>query len=89
MQEDKTKKNKNIYKALSLVVKDLKGTKKISEIAYESDLPRSVIYYIEQAVKDPQLTTFWRLAEGFNMKPSDFLKLIEEKLPQNWTILEE
>lgn len=89
MQEEKIKKNKKIYKALSAVFKELKGKKKISEVAYESDLPRSVVHYIQQSVKDPQLTTLWRLAEGFNLRPSEFLKLIEEKLPENWTILDE
>ena len=91
MQENKNKviKNKKVREVLSLVLKELKGNKKISEIAYESELSRSVIYYIEKAKKDPQLTTLWRLAEGFGMKPSKFVKLIENKMPDNWTILEE
>ncbi len=61
----------------------------ITEIAYEGELSRSVIYYIQQSKKDPQLTTFWRLAEGFGIKPSELLKLLEDKMPPDWAILEE
>lgn len=86
---EKINKNKRIREALSLVFKELKKDKKISTIAYESELPRSVVYYINQAKKDPQLTTLWRLAEGFNMKPSKLLKLVEDKMPEGWTIFEE
>lgn len=89
MQENKNNKNKKIRESLSLVLKELKKDKKISTIAYESELPRSVVYYINQARKDPQLTTFWRLAEGFNIKPSELLKLVEDKMPEGWTIFEE
>ena len=69
MQEEKLQKNKEIINALSLLFKELKGNKKISEIAYESELSRSVLHYIKYSKKNPQLTTLWRLAEGFNMKP--------------------
>jgi len=89
MQEDKLKKNKKVCEILGLVFNELKANKKISEIAYESELSRSVIYYIQQSKKDPQLTTFWRLAEGFGIKPSELLKLLEDKMPPDWTILEE
>ena len=89
MQEDKINKNKKIYKALSDAFKKLKGERKLSTIAYESELPRSVVHYIEQATKDPQLTTLWRLSEGFGLKPSELLKLIEKELPENWKILDE
>lgn len=89
MQKNKVNKNKEIRENLSLVFEELKKDKKISAIAYESELHRSVVYYISQAKKDPQLTTFWRLAEGFGIKPSELLKLIEDKMPEGWTIFEE
>lgn len=59
MQDDKLKKNKKVREILSSVFNELKGNKKISEIAYECELPRSVVHYIQQAKKDPQLTTLW------------------------------
>ncbi len=88
MQESKTKKNEEICKLLGNVVKVQLGKKKKSILAYESDLPRSVVYYIFDGKKDPQLTTFWRLALGLGMRPSELLRLLEDQIQDGWDILE-
>lgn len=80
MQVSKIKKNKEFCKSLGIAVNELKGDKKKSILAYESDLPRSVVYAILDGKKDPQLTTFCRLASGLDMKPSELMKAIEEKI---------
>lgn len=80
MQASKLKKNKELCKYLGLVVQELKGEKRKSILAYESDLPRSVVYSILEGKKDPQLTTFCRLASGLEIKPSELMKMIEEKM---------
>lgn len=46
MQASKLKNNKQICKILGSVVQELKKEKKKSILAYESDLPRSVVYAI-------------------------------------------
>ncbi|MDR1327275.1 MAG: hypothetical protein LBJ74_02575 [Heliobacteriaceae bacterium] len=84
MQLSKSEINKEICKALALVVKELKADKRKSILAYESDLPRSVVHYILNGVKDPQLTTFWRLALGLNIKPSELLRMLEEKIDSSF-----
>ncbi len=78
--KDKNETNKKICKVLGNVVSELKGKKRKTTLAYESDLPRSVIHYILDGIKDPQLTTFMRLATGLGLKPSELLKIIEEKI---------
>ena len=80
MQVSKVKQNEKICKLLGSLVKELSQNKKKSILAYESDLPRSVVHYIMEGVKDPQLTTFWRLAVGLEMKPSELLALLEKKV---------
>ena len=80
MQESKAKQNEKICKLLGSLIKELSQNKKKSILAYESDLPRSVVHYIMEGVKDPQLTTFWRLAVGLEMKPSELLALLEKKV---------
>lgn len=80
MQALKIKQNEKICKLLGATVKELSGDKKKSILAYESDLPRSVVHYILEGRKDPQLTTFWRLALGLGLKPSELLKILEDKL---------
>ena len=84
MHVTKTKNNQEICKLLGSVVQELKGKKKKSILAYESDLPRSVVYYILDGKKDPQLTTFWRLALGLDMRPSELLKILEDRLEGGW-----
>lgn len=84
MQVSKIKKNEEICKLLGEVVQELKGKKKKSILAYESDLPRSVVYYILEGKKDPQLTTLWRLALGLDMRPSELLKIIEDRVEGGW-----
>ncbi|MBQ8460735.1 helix-turn-helix transcriptional regulator [bacterium] len=84
MQASKVKKNQEICKILGKVVKELSKDKKKSILAYECDLPRSVVHYIIEGIKDPQLTTFWRLALGLGMRPSELMKILEEKLPDGW-----
>ena len=88
MQGTKSENNKEICKLLGEVVNQLKGKKKKSLLAYESDLPRSVVHYILEGKKDPQLTTFWRLALGLELRPSELLKKIEDRI-DNWNFLDE
>ena len=80
MQDSKEEVNKKICKILGEIVVELKGKKRKTTLAYEADLPRSVLHYIMQGIKDPQLTTFIRLANGLNLKPSELLKMIEDKM---------
>ena len=80
MQASKLKNNKQICKILGSVVQELKKEKKKSILAYESDLPRSVVYAILDGKKDPQLTTFCRLALGLDLKPSELMKIVEDKI---------
>ena len=80
MQASKLKNNKQIFKILGSVVQELKKEKKKSILAYESDLPRSVVYAILDGKKDPQLTTFCRLALGLDLKPSELMKIVEDKI---------
>lgn len=84
MQPYKTKKNEEICKLLGTIVKELSNKKKKSILAYESDLPRSVVHYIMDGVKDPQLTTFWRLALGLGIRPSELLKMLEDRIEGGW-----
>lgn len=87
MLDFKQDENKIICSALSTVVKERAKGKKKSILAYESDLPRSVVHYILEGIKDPQLTTFWRLALGLGMRPSELLKQVENKMPNGWDFL--
>lgn len=39
-------------------------------------------------MKDPQLTTVFKLAEALDMKPHEFIKLIEDSLPNDFSLID-
>lgn len=88
MQPARIKKNEEICTLLGTVVKELGKEKRKSILAYESDLPRSVLHYIMEGKKDPQLTTFWRLALGLGLRPSELLKILEDRIDGDWDFLD-
>lgn len=86
MQVDENK--KIILKTLAQCARDLRGRKSQFIHASESDISTSIISTIERGMKDPQLTTIFKLAESYNIKASELIKMIEEKLPANFHMIE-
>lgn len=86
MQLDENK--KIILKLLAKHAKELRGEKRQFILACEGDISVSIISTIERAMKDPQLTTIFKLAEALNIKPSEFIKLIEKDLPKDFSMVD-
>ncbi len=86
MQLDKNK--KQILKLLGKHARELRGERSQFILASENDISVSIISTIERAMKDPQLTTVFKLAEALNIKPSEFVKLIENDLPKNFSMID-
>jgi transcriptional regulator with XRE-family HTH domain len=80
---------KIICQALANTVKRLRGTKSQFILGAEYDIPSSVISDIERAVKDPQMTTLFKLANAFGLSISKFMEELEKDLPKNFSIGEE
>ena len=86
MQLDKNK--KQILKLLGKHARELRGERSQFILASENDISVSIISTIERAMKDPQLTTVFKLAEALNIKPSEFIKLIENDLRKNFSMID-
>ena len=86
MQLDKNK--KLILKLLGKHIKNLRGEKSQFILASENDISVSIISTVERAIKDPQITTVFKLAEALNIKPSELLKLIEDDLPKGFSMID-
>ena len=78
-QEDK---KKLIREAAGKVLKRLKGDKSLYLLAMEYEISTSLLNSLERGIKDPQLTTVFKIAEALNIKASEFVKMIEEELPE-------
>ena len=86
MQIDEKK--KLIMKILGESVIRLRGEKSQFILASENDISSSIISTIERGLKDPQLTTFFKIAEALNMKPSELLLEIENQLPKDFSLID-
>lgn len=89
MKNKENKENKKpILEALAKLTKKLRGNKSQFMFGSENDIAPSIISTVERVMKDPQLTTVFKIAEAFNMKTSEFIKLIEDELPENFSLIE-
>ena len=57
------------------------------ERAYE--FSRGNVNRIENCVVDCKLISFWKVAEGLGMKPSELLALIEKELGDDFKLIDE
>ena len=60
----------------------------INKFSFEYDIGNGLLSRLEHGTTDSKITTLWKLADAFNMKFSDFAKLIEEKLPKDFNFYE-
>ena len=84
MQERKLE----LQKELATVIKKYRKEQSISQLANEIDLSKSIWAGIEKGERDVQLSTFWRIAEALNIKPSQLLQSIESRLGDEFSFLE-
>jgi transcriptional regulator with XRE-family HTH domain len=72
--------NKQLQRKFGKAVRHIRKKLNISQerLAGRSSLNRSYISTLERNKKVPSLTTISALAVGFNMKPHEFIKEIEE-----------
>lgn len=88
MQEQISDKKQYILNALALTLKELRKNKSQFIFSSENDISISIVSLIERGLKDPQLTTIFRIAEACNISPSAFISKISEKLPQNFSLID-
>ena len=79
---------KEFQKAIAKVVKEQRK-KSITKSADEIGIGKSIWADLENGVKDPQISTLWRIAEGLDIKPHILVKMIEDELGENFSFLED
>ena len=91
MQEDNDIKiqeeNKKILLiALGKVIKEQRTMQKkgINKISFEYDIGNGLLSKLEKGMADTKITTVWKLANAFGFECSDFIKMVEKELPQNF-----
>lgn len=89
MQEGYTTNKKVLQKALSDIIRQHRQAqmKSISIVSDEIGMTKSMWADLEKAVKDPQLTTLWRISEGLNLPLSTIIIELEKKLGKEFSLI--
>lgn len=77
-----------LQKILAKIIKKLRNEKSITQLANEIDLSKSVWFNLEKGERDIQFSTFWRIAEALEIKPSELVKEIENQVGKNFSFIE-
>lgn len=88
-QNDKTKHLANI---IGQVVNELRIEKKkgsINQFAHEYDLDVGNTSRIENGLIESKVVTLWKIAEALEMKLSEFIKIVEEKVGNDFHFYDE
>lgn len=56
--------------------------------ADEFEMQKSLLSRLENANNEPKIGSLWMISEAFGLKPSEFFKLVEQKLPKDFKILD-
>ena len=90
MQQKEKEKIKELLKAISIAVKKLREERKLSLniFAMENGIQKSLVSRLENAKNEPAFLSIWKVAEAFEIKPSELVSKIEEELPENFSILD-
>lgn len=90
MQHANTKKSAVIFELLAEELKKERKSqnKSLRLLAYEYDIQMSLLSRLENGVNEPKLISIWTVCEALGIKPSELLKRIEDKLPADFSLID-
>ena len=90
MQELEIKNKKLLYKTLGTIIRKLREKDKKSVYINSAVCGMSTNSWnrVEKAASlDPSFTTIWKIAEALDMKPSELIRKVEDKLGDKFSLL--
>lgn len=89
MQEVYFKNKKLMQQALSSIIKKyrIERNKSISLISDEIGMTKSMWADLEKSIKDPQLSTLWRISEALDIPLSVIIVELENVLGENFSLI--
>lgn len=89
MQQSYTDNKSKLQKAISEIIKAhrLEQNKSISLVSNEIGMTKSMWADLEKSIKDPQLSTLWRIAEGLEIPLSTIIKELEKNLGKDFSLI--
>ena len=93
MQEDTDKeftdnKKRELLLALGEIIYEerKKVNKGINLFSFEYDIGNGILSKLEKGKADSRVTMLWKLANAFGYTCSDFIRMVEEKLPKDFNL---
>jgi transcriptional regulator with XRE-family HTH domain len=73
---------KMVVKVFGQVLRELRENKKLSQekLAEFCDLDRTYISLLERGLRQPTLTTLFRLSRALGIKPSELIEKVQERI---------
>ncbi len=62
--------------------------KGINKFSFEYDIGNGLLSRLENGSSESKITTLWKIANAFGMKFSEFIRLVEEELPEDFNFYE-
>ncbi len=90
--QQKSEKSRYLSKIIGSTLKELREkvpNRSINNVAHEYGLDVGNTSRIENGLIEVKVTTLWKLAEAYNISPSEFFKAVENKLPKDFHFYEE
>lgn len=89
MQEVYFNNKKLMQRALSSIIKKyrIERNKSISLISDEIGMTKSMWADLEKSIKDPQLSTLWRISEALDIPMSTIIIELEKVLGKDFTLI--
>lgn len=72
-----------------LIEERIKQNKSQRVLADEYDIQKSLISRLENAKNEPKILSLLTMCEALGLKPSEFFKRFEEKLPEGFSMIDE
>lgn len=90
MQHANSKKSTLIFQLLAEELKKErnKQNKSLRLLAYEYDIQLSLISRLENMANEPKLISIWTVCEALGIRPSELLKRIEDRLPEDFMLID-
>lgn len=89
----KSNKDIQILNNIGVVIRDLRNGNKesysLNTLANSFEIHKGTLSKIENAKQNTGILTIWKIANALGMKCSEFIKLVEDKLGEDFTLIDE
>lgn len=79
-----------IFEAMAKVIRTKREALGKSQrvLADEFAFQRSLLSRLENGVNEPKLISIWTVSEALGLKPSELIKMVENELPDNFSLID-